>query len=695
MDIRAHTSSSRIGPWHSLETLEARVLLDGTPMPDLALLDNPDNTVIRIATEFGDVDIELLASDAPLAALNFLEHTQAGDYGETFVHYADDFVLGAGLYRINDQTELHRRFSPSFIDTTFVHSNIAQTLAMPVFDATTGESNGSFIINLEDNSLTRDGSWVVFARIVQGFDAIEQIAAQPTLDLSQAFPNEPTARWLSSTPVATSDPAPSTLDNSLVSNFESVSVIKQSGSSEFLTYRIYYPEGYSWERVFESVHLANPGETSLDYQVMVRYEVGQRDQTIATGSLAGQDRMDLVVSEADQPSTLVRNSVPYAYEIWSTAPIAATLRHDDFRGVSTDAFYNPDAVGSAIDHTVWSFSQVGLETSASRSFLLWQNVSDQAADVEITFYYEDRAPEIMNRTLGAHRRDGLDLSLVAQFDDAAFIGATVRATQNIVANLTRYDLREAGVEARLHDDSLHAAIAQLGTPGGGATAGVTPGYTRGGLDAIAILNTGQADANITFTIIQNNVVETVTAVVTPGRLLVLEGEASPLSVAQHGQEFTLRYDADIPVTVATLTTGFRGTSPPFAIFASTATHFAEARVIVTPSGSPSGQQALWLYNPSGSQSTATITFDFGVGGTATIHDLILEPGHGEFIRLTQLDQFGVEGEYELILTEPYAVSVESMTPFVVQAIQFSDDGVSEIGTLASETAVLIDDPSLS
>ena len=149
------------------------------------------------------------------------------------------------------------------------------------------------------------------------------------------------------------------------------------------------------------------------------------------------------------------------------------------------------------------------------------------------------------------------------------------------------------------------------------------------------------------------------------------------------------------MTVATLTTGFRGTSPPFAIFASTATHFAEARVIVTPSGSPSGQQALWLYNPSGSQSTATITFDFGVGGTATIFDLILEPGHGEFIRLTQLDQFGVEGEYELILTDPYSVSVESMTPFVVQAIQFSDDGVSEIGTLASESAVLLDDPSLS
>ena len=77
--MRRHTTPRAERTFKPLDRLEPRVLLDGSPMPDLGALEDPDNTIVRIATDLGDVDIELFEADEPLATAQFLSHVQDGD----------------------------------------------------------------------------------------------------------------------------------------------------------------------------------------------------------------------------------------------------------------------------------------------------------------------------------------------------------------------------------------------------------------------------------------------------------------------------------------------------------------------------------------------------------------------------------------------------------------------------------------
>ncbi|MBN4052717.1 peptidylprolyl isomerase [Roseiflexus sp. AH-315-K22] len=435
--------------FETLDRLEPRVLLDGSAMPDLGLMENPDNTIVRIVTDLGDVDIELFDADAPLATAQFLTQVQAGDFGQTFIHYADDNVLGAGLYRINDKGELNRRVATTQIDTTFVRSNVAQTFAMPLLDPLTGESNGSFIINLQDNAATADGKNIVFARVVHGWESIEAIAAQPREDLGAVFTEVPLAKWLTSAPVTEANPTPASIADAPVLGVKMASIIKGAGSDQFFTNRIYYPEGFSWEQIYEALDLMNPGEESLDYQVVVRYENGQRDQTIATGTLGAGQLDTLVVSERGEPSTLVRNSEPYAYEVWSTAPMAASVEREDFGGLGGDAFFNDEAFAGTSDLTEWAFSQVVVDASEANSFLVWQNTADVTTNLTVTFYYEDQESTSRQITLGANRRGGFELDSLTEINPGTAIGITISSDQPIVAGLSQYYI---GDESKGHSE---------------------------------------------------------------------------------------------------------------------------------------------------------------------------------------------------------------------------------------------------
>ncbi|MBY0461507.1 MAG: peptidylprolyl isomerase, partial [Gemmataceae bacterium] len=70
----------------TLDSLEPRALLAGTPLPQLTDLESSSNAVVRIETNLGDIDIELFASSAPISTTNFLTYVNSGRLSDTFFH---------------------------------------------------------------------------------------------------------------------------------------------------------------------------------------------------------------------------------------------------------------------------------------------------------------------------------------------------------------------------------------------------------------------------------------------------------------------------------------------------------------------------------------------------------------------------------------------------------------------------------
>src|SRR5690606_35852548 len=87
-----------------LEALECRRLLSVPDSPpDITLLDDASNPVVRLETDLGRIDIEVLMNEAPIAGGNFLQMLRSGSTDLSFFHsLAPGETLGGGLYKLID-----------------------------------------------------------------------------------------------------------------------------------------------------------------------------------------------------------------------------------------------------------------------------------------------------------------------------------------------------------------------------------------------------------------------------------------------------------------------------------------------------------------------------------------------------------------------------------------------------------------
>lgn len=91
-----------------IEMLESRVMLSGT-LPMISDLLDARNTVVRIETDLGDIDIELFDVASPrggdpisVTTTNFLDYLFNGDIDNVFFHrLVSGFVLQGGGFRVN------------------------------------------------------------------------------------------------------------------------------------------------------------------------------------------------------------------------------------------------------------------------------------------------------------------------------------------------------------------------------------------------------------------------------------------------------------------------------------------------------------------------------------------------------------------------------------------------------------------
>jgi cyclophilin family peptidyl-prolyl cis-trans isomerase len=149
-----------------------------------------------LATERGDIEIELYTDGAPKAAANFIDLAGKGFYdGVVFHRVVPGFVIQGGDGQHGKKASMNAgrvgTGGPgySFADEPFGGDYYRGAVAM----ANAGpNTNGSqFFICLKDLSGHLPKNYTIFGQVTKGLDVVDTIAAEPTG--SKDLPRDPVA----------------------------------------------------------------------------------------------------------------------------------------------------------------------------------------------------------------------------------------------------------------------------------------------------------------------------------------------------------------------------------------------------------------------------------------------------------------------------------------------------------------------
>ena len=176
----------------------AMTLLVATGMffPPLHSQTTGGQTMLRMSTTLGDIDIELYPKAAPASVRNFIEYVESGYFNDLIFHRViPGFMIQGGGFSNDMQQRQTRPAIENEADNGL--KNLTGTLAM----ARTTDPNSAtsqFFINLVDNGFldhtakTPQGwGYAVFGKVVSGMAVVEKIAALPTATV-RGFQNVPT-----------------------------------------------------------------------------------------------------------------------------------------------------------------------------------------------------------------------------------------------------------------------------------------------------------------------------------------------------------------------------------------------------------------------------------------------------------------------------------------------------------------------
>jgi peptidyl-prolyl cis-trans isomerase A (cyclophilin A) len=135
------------------------------------------NTVV-IATNMGDITIELFPEQAPITVENFLGYVQSCFYDGTIFHrVVPGFVLQGGGVTVEGQPKQTRDPITNEADNGLLNERGTLSMARR---ADVNSATSQFFINLDDNTIldhgVRDFGYAVFARVTDGMDVVDRIA---------------------------------------------------------------------------------------------------------------------------------------------------------------------------------------------------------------------------------------------------------------------------------------------------------------------------------------------------------------------------------------------------------------------------------------------------------------------------------------------------------------------------------------
>ncbi len=142
-----------------------------------------DRPLVVFSMPEGDITIELFPEKAPITVKNFLDYVESGFYDGTIFHRViPGFVIQGGGFTSDMQQKTTQAAIKNEADNGL--KNARGTLSM----ARTSDINSAtsqFFVNLKDNANLDHGGpanfgYAVFARVIEGMDVVDKIAAVPT-----------------------------------------------------------------------------------------------------------------------------------------------------------------------------------------------------------------------------------------------------------------------------------------------------------------------------------------------------------------------------------------------------------------------------------------------------------------------------------------------------------------------------------
>ncbi|MBM4107913.1 MAG: hypothetical protein FJ255_03740 [Phycisphaerae bacterium] len=643
------TRTDRTPP--TFEALEQRLVLAPSPLPQLQDLENTLNSVVRLETNMGTIDVELFNAAAPITIANFLNYVTSGRLDETFFHRSvTNFVIQGGgfSYRGDRAQKLQSiELDPPIVREETGRANLARTVAM----ARSSELNSAtsqFFINLVDNpSLnTSGGGYTVFGRVVAGWSVVQAIAGLDIENLvSNPFFAGPQHGAMGEVPV-TSRFDPNDVQRGGLVQLVNAEVIKPADIAAFYGQVLMFPDGRAGTTAVETLRLTNPNATQAAYQVVVRYATGLRDRVVATGTLDARSSTVLVVSDfEDLSSALVRPDAEYSIYVESgatganTLPVAATWTREDFGSRAVVSLFRPFRYDDG-ELRAWAFPYVE-RNSLSVERIHWQNLSPEDSVLTIEVYQNNGIPITIGRTVEGHRKGSLLISdLVGGFEP---VSVRIVSSATIAASVADWDLPiDPGYSAT-------PGWMALGVPNAGLTEGVLSSALTGrGFDsALSFVNSTARQAQVVVQFIRTDLrsrhgfSEIIVRVPGWGRLDYPLTRDTTRRIATPGARFTVRYASDQPVAVAFRTEQYRdprapaaqqliGSLIPFQSEVGRGTIFAGGFVDPRRIGSSDSRslEVLTVWSPYRSwdfKLAFTLTFTFADGTEVTTRSYALKP----------------------------------------------------------------------
>lgn len=565
------------------ERLENRAMLAGTPLPTLDMLESPNNSVVRFETSLGDIDIELFNAATPNTVANFLNYTNTGRYDESFFHRSaheepngtvvnpgnarptmprdQRFVLQGGGFLFDDRRspELRPITTDAPIDQEGVpRSNLERTLAMARLGSQPDSATSQFFVNLGDNSFldTVDGAgngFTVFARVIQGWDVVLAISDLQRWNLSNnaSFTSDTTGSSGAMTEVPVRNGysgGPLTNDNAVyIVNAE---VVKPANFAAFYANEALFPDGFRGGSSVETLDLVNPNGVQTSYQIIARYETGIRDTVISTGLLNAGASLRIPVSNlADSSLNIVRSFTPYSLVVQSAVlagetnprPVGASISRFDFGAQTQESFFDRTSASTS-DEQSWHFARIE-RNALSMEFVVWQNLSDQAATVTVNFFTTSgQQATSATFNLDAYRRGGIEVFSMGLPDGTYAV--RVASTRPIVASMADWDIPTPGTQPQA---ASTPGWSDVGTPGlGGLIGALGDGQRRNGWSSfVSFFNDTDSPANVTISLVREgqSPVEQAQVVFPRSRLdvdLDVIGTSIPVDT-----RFAMRWESDI------------------------------------------------------------------------------------------------------------------------------------------------------
>ncbi len=210
----------------------------------------PAETMLRMQTNLGIIDIRLFDADAPLTVANFLSYADNGAYSNSIIQRSvPGFIIQGGGYAWNKKVKPIPQKPPVVNEFNPSHSNLRGTLSMVKISGKPNSATNQWAFNLADNSAIldyQDGGSTVFGQVAdKSMAVVDKIAALPIKNAGGLLTQLPIATSLADAKLKALLKKPLTKNNLVIINSVSSNhaILDASDSDRIFAYlEADYPE---------------------------------------------------------------------------------------------------------------------------------------------------------------------------------------------------------------------------------------------------------------------------------------------------------------------------------------------------------------------------------------------------------------------------------------------------------------------